>query len=525
MASLPAGEFSHDDDGDEQRLQLSVPRVVLTVLMVAALIVGTALTIRRSVTRSPEQPATTATWFAPYLDTTLTPLVQFQDPSVDPARQVVLGFVVADADDACLPSWGGYYGLQQASSALNLDRRIAELRTEGSDVVVSFGGAANSELAVTCTNQAELTTAYASVIARYGLTTVDFDLEGSALSDVASIHRRAAALASLQRSARAAGRKLAVWLTVPSTPSGLASSALSVVASTLAAGVELAGVDVMAMDFGAPEADMGAAVRASLVAAHAQLARTYASYRVTDSSTGVWNRMGVTVMIGQNDSAGEIFTTADATALVDEARAWRPGRVSMWSLNRDEQCGSRFAVVGVHSNTCSGTVQGPLAFSRTFATLSGSAADAAGSEATMTPTNRPVIDSPSADPYPEWQATRPYVAGYLVVCQGNVYEAKWYNQSVDPAAQLQDAYASPWQLIGPVLPGNHAPTTTTLPAGTYPAWSPTAIYEDGSRVLYAGLPYEARWYNTATSPAAESADPPSSPWTPMFTIPGEPSGS
>jgi len=44
-------------------------------------------------------------------------------------------------------------------------------------------------------------------------------------------------------------------------------------------------------------------------------------------------------------------------------------------------------------------------------------------------------------------------------------------------------------------------------------------------VLLNGLPYEARWDTEGASPAAEAADPADSPWTPLFTIPGEPGNS
>ena len=67
-----------------------------------------------------------------------------------------------------------------------------------------------------------------------------------------------------------------------------------------------------------------------------------------------------------------------------------------------------------------------------------------------------------------------------------------------------------------------APTTTTLPPGADPAWSSSAQYQAGARVLFDGLPYQAKWYNSGDSPAAEPSDPSGSPWTPLFTIPGEP---
>ena len=44
---------------------------------------------------------------------------------------VVLGFVVADPDDACTPSWGGAYTLDEAATGLDLDRRIARYRERG----------------------------------------------------------------------------------------------------------------------------------------------------------------------------------------------------------------------------------------------------------------------------------------------------------------------------------------------------------------------------------------------------------
>jgi len=84
-------------------------------------------------------------------------------------------------------------------------------------------------------------------------------------------------------------------------------------------------------------------------------------------------------------------------------------------------------------------------------------------------------------PYPLWQPADPYVAGYKVVRDGYVYQAKWYNQATDPAAQMQFAWQTPWLLIGPVLPGDHASPTTTLAPSTDPAWDETATYQLATR--------------------------------------------
>ena len=92
---------------------------------------------------------------------------------------MILGFVVADPKSSCSPSWGGFYSLNAAADQLNLDRRVAQLQNEGASAVVSFGGQANNELAVSCTDTAKLTSAYESVIKRYSLTTIDLDIEGA----------------------------------------------------------------------------------------------------------------------------------------------------------------------------------------------------------------------------------------------------------------------------------------------------------------------------------------------------------
>ena len=69
--------------------------------------------------------------------------------------------------------------------------------------IVSFGGQKSTSLAVGCTNQVALTDAFSSVIDRYGLNTVDLDVEGTALNNFAANRRLATAMASIQQASRA----------------------------------------------------------------------------------------------------------------------------------------------------------------------------------------------------------------------------------------------------------------------------------------------------------------------------------
>ncbi len=526
-AESPDAALDDPQESEGPQTRLSPLRILIALIVIAALTAGTYWWVRDSRSKAKESAVAaqeSAAWFAPYVDTTLTPALQFQDPAVSPARQVILGFVVADPKSSCSPSWGGFYSLTKAAEQLNLDRRIAQLQNEGASAVVSFGGQANSELAVSCTDPAKLAAAYQSVISRYSLTTIDLDIEGTAQADHASVVRRALAIASVQKAARAAKSPLNVWLTLPVEPDGLQSDALNVVRDMLDNGVQLAGVNVMTMDFTSAPQGMYAAITGALNGTHSQLTALLRNEKLT--SAQIWNRIGATVMIGQNDVAGQIVTVDDAKGVASFARAQHLGRVSMWSLNRDSQCGSQFARIGVHSNTCSGTAQAPLEFSKVLGSLTGSVAryvPTPAASATPAPRNgSTVVDDPAHVPFPIWNPLASYPSGYKIVREGYVYQAKWYNTGVDPAASTQDSSVGPWQVVGPVLPGDHPPVIPTLAPGTYPNWSPTVAYRQGQKVIRDGLGYQAKYYTQGDDPAGVLANPSGSPWKALYTIPGEP---
>jgi chitinase len=193
----------------------------------------------------------------------------------------------------------------------------------------------------------------------------------------------------------------------------------------------------------------------------------------------------------------------------------------MWSINRDSQCGASFAEIDVHSNTCSGSAQSRLEFAHIFSELQGSVTaspDADGIQLAVADTN------PADAPFPQWAPNASYPRGYKVVEAGEIYQALWYNNGQDPAAQ-QGMSQGPWELVGPVLPGDHGPHIARLRRGTYPAWSLGAQYQADDKVLYEGLPYRAKWSNQGISPASQSTDPSGSPWEALFGIPGEPAGA
>jgi chitinase len=456
-----------------------------------------------------------ATWFAPYVDVTTTPGYEFQAPNLNPARQVVLGFVVADRAAPCTPSWGGDYTLDQAGLELDLDRRIRQFQDDGGDAIASFGGSSGTELADSCDSLTGLEAAYSAVIGRYHLDSIDLDLEGSALGDSAAITLRSRALAALQHAEAARHGTLAIWLTLPCEPAGMQADALAVVQSALVAGVHIAGVNVLAMDFGTPSdssPEMGLSVEAALASVHAQLEVAYAHAGIELTSRQAWEKLGATVMIGANDIPGETVSVGDASAITSYATKVGLGRLSMWSLNRDAPCAKL-----TPTYDCSGTGAKALEFAAVFARLPGVAG---------APRSTSVAAPPAAErialPYPRWRAGETYQAGYKVVWAGYVYRAKWFTGTVIPGETVAHPWLTPWLLLGPVLPGDQSPTTTTLPPGTYPQWSSMTVYRKGYRVLYQGLPYIAAYYSKGDTPNPEPIDVSSAPWRPLFSLPGEP---
>jgi chitinase len=505
----------------ERTHRLSWTRVIGLALFLTLLASGGYVIAHRAVNPG---PPLVESWGVPYVDVTLTPTYQFQDPSANPSRNIALAFVVASPADPCAPSWGAAYSMDEAATSLELDRRIAQLRAIGGDVMVSFGGQANTELAVSCTDAGRLTQAYESVIDRYGSNVIDLDIEGEALDDLDSVRRRAEVLADLQDKRRAAGEDLAVWLTLPVATYGLLDNAQQVVLETIKAGVNLRGVNVMTMDYGTftEPPDMLEASTDALEATAGQLAGLYAQAGIVLDDTQRWARLGATPMIGQNDVDNEVFTLDDARGLADFADERGLGRMSLWSINRDAPCGQTFSDVAVHSATCSGIEQQPLEFSQLYAQLPGRASDASTTDAIVLPSRQSAADDPNTSPYPIWRPTAQYPLNYKVVWHQMVYQAKWFNQGVDPSVSPGNGTPSPWALLGPVEPTDGPPQPIPTVTGVTDIWDPMTLYSKGDQVLFDGLPYVARWLTSGDTPETEFPVGNQSPWKPLFVLPGEP---
>lgn len=512
----PAAPLAH---GATERRRFSVLRMGMAAVLIAAAGLGSTRVTVRTLAPPEERPHH---WFAPYVDVTLPPYFSFQDPAVNPSEDVVLSFVVASKEEPCTPSWGASFDLDAAAAELDMDRRIVRHRQRGGDVIVSFGGVANDELAVSCTEPEALADAYRSVVDRYELEAIDLDVEAGGLDQAASV-RRATAIAEVQAGAEEEGRELDVWVTLPVAPDGLQQSGIDVVDGLLRAQVDLAGVNIMTMEFGESRPKGTSFVDASLSAVDAtagQLRSAYLRAGHTLDVAASYAKIGVTPMIGQNDFAADRLDLDGARELVEKAGDRGVTRFSMWSLNRDMACGANVDPA-VANNTCSGVEQEVLEFSRAFGVGDGRATG--GSPLTgqvvlhngRGATNTPEAVGPS--PYEEWRPRREYEVATKVVWRGQVYEAKWWNVAAQPDAPVEHDWDSPWRVLGPVLATDRSVSATreTIPDGTYPTWDPEATYLPADRVQFRGIGYRAKWWSRGEDPTADVDNEWESPWAPL----------
>ena len=276
-------------------------------------------------------------------------------------RAFSLGFITNGSTN-CTPSWFNAYSM---SSGFELSD-INSLRSIGGDVKPSFGGEAGTELAQACTSVSSLTAAYQSVINEYNLTQIDFDIEGAAVADHASIDLRSQAMAALEANAKAAGKSLSITLTLPVLPSGLDANGSYVVQSAISHNVTISTVNVMAMDYGDSEAPSPAGKMGTYAIDAAQsVEQQLAGWYPGKTAAQLWNMIGVTPMIGQNDQSDEVFSQSDQTQLLNFAQTEHLGELGFWDVTRDGN-----ACTGSLSD-CTNISQTPYQFSKMIAPYQG----------------------------------------------------------------------------------------------------------------------------------------------------------
>ena len=212
----------------------------------------------------------------------------------------------------------------------------------GGHVKASFGGASGTYLEYACASASALAGALGQFVDDTGITDLDFDLEQGAQSSTAALNSlRAAALKQLQDA-----RHVRITFTLPVSASGLAQDSLDILQAAVTAGVQIAVVNGMTMDYG-NGTDLGTTPIRSIDSLAQQLRGLFRGLGVDEA----YQRVGATAMIGKNDDS-ETFSLANASTLVGYARQQHLGLVSFWAIQRDQPCAASSTVdLCSHVNT------------------------------------------------------------------------------------------------------------------------------------------------------------------------------
>ena len=294
-------------------------------------------------TRTPTSAPVGSRVFAPYLDTGIstpdTSLGNLASHVSDVSKYFTLAFILGRD---CAPYWDAVWSINSDVGDAWLTR-INELRAQGGNVIISFGGAVSPYLEHVCSSASSLQAAYAAVVSKYNPWAIDLDVE-----DFTNVDLRNQALAGL----KSQYPNLRIHYTLGVLPTGLTPSQLSVLESAKRYNLRVDLVNIMAMDYYQNVQDMGGAAIQAAQATRTQL----------DNLGFTYTQIGITPMIGVNDSRTEIFTLEDAQQVVNWAKSNGIALLAFWSVGRDNGgCPN-----GTVSPTCSGISQSLFQFSSIF---------------------------------------------------------------------------------------------------------------------------------------------------------------
>jgi chitinase len=274
-------------------------------------LVGTSAPNPAPVIPPPTNPPPSSGRFrvAPYYE-----VVVQGNPSINGMKHVTFAFIIAD---------GNRNASFEGTPLSNYKPLIDSFKASGGTPILSFGGAACCELAYSQTNESALRAAYEQFYTVYGIKIWDFDIEGSIVSDIASVDRRNRVLSSLQSQYP----DLEIYFTVAISNGGLTSEVLNMLNRAKSAGVKMSLVNAMIFDYYTSGSNNNIDdSKSALTALRRQLDAMDRNLKI-----------GATLMIGRDDS-GKIMTVADTTTLLNWISVNIPSvsHIAYWAMHRDK---------------------------------------------------------------------------------------------------------------------------------------------------------------------------------------------
>ena len=445
--------------------------------------------------------ALTANWYesAPYyyvLDSAAPDPGQVISATGEKAYE--LAFLLAPSGGGCTPTWDG---TDPVSSDTQVSALISEIRADGGDVSASAGGATGNKLGQECGTPAATAAAYQSVITKYGLHAIDFDIEEPEIESSSSVANELGAAQILQ----ANNPGLFVSITMPTATSGANYFGQLLLNESKSLGFVPDDYSLMPFDNGFSGG--AASQQTALTDFNAQLVSTFGW-----TSAQAWNHEGFSGMNGRSDT-GEYFYQADFASMLTFAEQHNMSRYTFWSLNRDQQC-SPPDNGGKTSGDCSSVTQNAYDFTKYDDQF-----------AQWAPTTLPVAPPPpnAGACASAWNATTVYVGGNEASYNGHNWTAQYWTEGNTPGSA-----GGPWTDDGPcggggaTTPPTTTPPTTTPPTTTPPTTTPPTTKPPTTAPPTTKPPTTAPPTTTAPTTAPPSGNPVAnggfetgalSPWT------------
>ncbi len=283
-----------------------------------------------------------ATTYAPYVDVSMFavwgagnyPAVNTQFVSEALAlgcKKFHLAFLVWDKASSQL-CWGNSY-----FPMANVKPLVDIIQQAGGEAIFAFGGLSGTDPSVVY-SEAQMLAMYLDLVNTYGIKHIDLDFE-----TIGAYNYQVAFKAAKQAQRQVSDLKFS--LTPPVMPTGLTAEGVNMMKYAASINFEIS-VQIMAMDYGPSYTRMGDHAIEAVNSTHAQLKSIYPAL----SDAQLYNKIGVTPMLGQNDIASEVFTLADADKVGRFAKEKGLSLVGSWALGRD------FPRGGLHSDVATCTM-------------------------------------------------------------------------------------------------------------------------------------------------------------------------
>jgi chitinase len=317
------------------------------IIVTAAPVITGGLLLAFNPFANAASPSFPAHYAAPYLQVNSSDVGDMTaDMNASGDKYYTLAFLTPQS--GCTPEW------EDGGQAMNaFTSQVNTIKNDGGDVIISFGGEPDgnnpNEIAQTCTSVSSLEAAYQNVVNTYGVTRLDFDIEGSVLSDTAATTRRDQALAALQQ----ADPAVQVDFTLAVDPTGLptgSGSEYALLQDAKTQGVNVNLVNIMTMDFYDGQPVLSDAESAAKATA-GQLASLYGI-----STSAAYAKMGLTPIAGTNDD-GAVFSQANASSLESFAASNGVQELSFWEVDGYDK-GTGYAYSKIFNQITGGTTSG-----------------------------------------------------------------------------------------------------------------------------------------------------------------------